>query len=97
MNHCFARRSNRNFGKLKFAPIRRHRVLSATRWPETGPNHAPYAIARPASLIASFRTLKGRGSEFRPGLEFAAKKGWLMVHESGTYVRLMPPGEHLLK
>ncbi|WP_035678393.1 hypothetical protein [Bradyrhizobium liaoningense] len=41
-------------------------------------------------------TLMGRGSEFRAGLELAAKKGWLTFHESGTYVKLLPPGEDLL-
>jgi hypothetical protein len=38
-------------------------------------------------------TLKGHGSEFREGLAFAAKKGWLFVHESGTYVKLLAPGD----
>ncbi|MBR0741231.1 hypothetical protein JQ581_30300 [Bradyrhizobium liaoningense] len=41
-------------------------------------------------------TLKGRGSEFGAGIAFAVEKGWLMVHESGTYVKLLPPGEDLL-
>ncbi|MFK4507188.1 hypothetical protein [Bradyrhizobium daqingense] len=33
-------------------------------------------------------TLKGRGSEFGAGLAFAVERGWLELHESGTYVRL---------
>lgn len=41
-------------------------------------------------------TLKGSGSKFRAGLAFAAEKGWLTFHESGTYVRLLPV-DNLLK
>ncbi|MFB6451189.1 hypothetical protein [Bradyrhizobium tunisiense] len=41
-------------------------------------------------------TLKGRGSEFGAGLAYAVDKGWLDVHESGTYVKLLTPGEDLL-
>ncbi|UPT93874.1 hypothetical protein J4G48_0031685 [Bradyrhizobium barranii subsp. apii] len=40
--------------------------------------------------------LKGRGSEFGVGLKYAIEHGWLSKHESGTYVKLMPPGEDLL-
>ncbi|BAL08520.1 MULTISPECIES: hypothetical protein [Bradyrhizobium] len=40
--------------------------------------------------------LKGSGSEFGAGLKLAIERGWLSKHESGTYVKLMPPGEDLL-
>ncbi|WP_375791376.1 hypothetical protein ACE102_45635 (plasmid) [Bradyrhizobium sp. vgs-9] len=40
--------------------------------------------------------LKGSGSEFGAGLRYAIERGWLSKHESGTYVKLMPPGEDLL-
>ncbi|MET4174791.1 hypothetical protein ABIB99_005897 [Bradyrhizobium sp. LA6.1] len=40
--------------------------------------------------------LKGSGSEFGAGLKHAVDRGWLSKHESGTYVKLMPPGEDLL-
>ncbi|MCK1282265.1 hypothetical protein IVB46_44325 [Bradyrhizobium sp. 61] len=40
--------------------------------------------------------LKGSGSEFGAGLKYAIERGWLSKHESGTYVKLMPPGEDLL-
>ncbi|MGC0326235.1 hypothetical protein ABIG06_006864 [Bradyrhizobium sp. USDA 326] len=40
--------------------------------------------------------LRGSGSEFGAGLACAVEKGWLMLHESGTYVKLLPPGEDLL-
>src|SRR5438270_4920075 len=36
------------------------------------------------------------GSEFGAGLRYAIEKGWLELHESGTYVRLLAPGEDLL-
>ncbi|MEY9466262.1 hypothetical protein ABH973_006675 [Bradyrhizobium ottawaense] len=36
-------------------------------------------------------TLKGRGSEFGAGLAYAIENGWLMLHESGTYVKLLKP------
>ena len=41
--------------------------------------------------------LKGSGTEFGAGLKYAIEHGWLSKHESGTYVKLMPPGEYLLK
>ncbi|WP_322596948.1 MULTISPECIES: hypothetical protein [Bradyrhizobium] len=42
--------------------------------------------------------LKGsRGHpEFGAGIDFAIERGWLWMHESGTYVKLMPPGQDLL-
>ncbi|MGC0395921.1 MULTISPECIES: hypothetical protein [Bradyrhizobium] len=42
-------------------------------------------------------TLKGRGAEFGAGIDYAVEKGWLELHESGTYVRLLAPGQDLLK
>lgn len=39
---------------------------------------------------------KGTGPEFGAGVRFAIERGWLDLHESGTYVKLMPPGEDLL-
>jgi hypothetical protein len=41
-------------------------------------------------------TLGGKGSEFGAGIRCAIEKGWLELHESGTYVRLLMPGEDLL-
>jgi hypothetical protein len=40
--------------------------------------------------------LKGSGSEFGAGLKHAIERGWLQLHESGTYVRLLCPGDGLL-
>ncbi|MCK1721255.1 hypothetical protein [Bradyrhizobium sp. 141] len=40
--------------------------------------------------------LSGKGSEFGAGLRFAIQRGWIELHESGTYVRLLTPGEDLL-
>jgi hypothetical protein len=33
------------------------------------------------------------GPEFGAGIRFAIERGWLELHESGTYVRLLAPGE----
>jgi hypothetical protein len=41
-------------------------------------------------------TLKASGPEFGAGIKCAVEKGWLEIHESGTYVRLLSPGEDLL-
>lgn len=41
-------------------------------------------------------TLGGKGSEFGAGIRYAIEKGWLELHESGTYMRLLTPGEDLL-
>jgi hypothetical protein len=40
--------------------------------------------------------LKASGSEFGAGIKYAVEKGWLELHESGTYVRLLTPGSDLL-
>ncbi|MDN4988842.1 hypothetical protein QY049_37485 [Bradyrhizobium sp. WYCCWR 13022] len=40
---------------------------------------------------------KATGPEFSAGIEYAVEQGWLELHESGTYLKLMPPGEDLLK
>ena len=40
--------------------------------------------------------LKGSGSEFGAGLKHAIERGWLQLHESGTYVRLLSSGDGLL-
>ncbi|MFK4622593.1 hypothetical protein [Bradyrhizobium diazoefficiens] len=34
---------------------------------------------------------KGTGAEFGAGIRYAVEKGWLELHESGTYVRLLVP------
>ena len=34
-------------------------------------------------------TLKASGPEFGAGLKYANQQGWLELHESGTYVRLL--------
>jgi len=39
--------------------------------------------------------LKGSASEFGAGLKFAIERGWLELHESGTYARLLT-GKDLL-
>lgn len=36
-------------------------------------------------------TLKATGEEFGAGIKDAVERGWLELHESGTYVRLLKP------
>ncbi|MBR0733485.1 hypothetical protein JQ595_32540 [Bradyrhizobium japonicum] len=33
--------------------------------------------------------LKGSGPQFGAGIKYAVEQGWLELHESGTYVRLI--------
>ncbi|MGY3582645.1 hypothetical protein ACVIGB_008288 [Bradyrhizobium sp. USDA 4341] len=40
-------------------------------------------------------TLKASGPEFGAGIKHAVEKGWLELHESGTFVRLLEPGKAL--
>ncbi|MDA9488739.1 hypothetical protein XI08_05820 [Bradyrhizobium sp. CCBAU 11361] len=39
---------------------------------------------------------KGTGAEFGAGIRYAVEKGWLDLHESGTYVRLLSGGDHTI-
>ena len=39
---------------------------------------------------------KGSPAEYKAGLDLAIARGWLALHESGTYVRFMPAGAELL-
>lgn len=36
------------------------------------------------------------GPEFGAGIRYAIDKGWIDLHESGTYITLMPPSADLL-
>jgi hypothetical protein len=38
---------------------------------------------------------KASGPEFGPGIRYAIEKGWLDLHESGTYVLVLAPGAEL--
>jgi hypothetical protein len=40
--------------------------------------------------------LRGTPAEYKAGLDRAIAKGWLWLHESGTYVRLPEAGAALL-
>jgi hypothetical protein len=39
--------------------------------------------------------LKGTPAEYKAGLDYAIAKGWLIIHESGTFVRLTEAGAAL--
>jgi hypothetical protein len=38
---------------------------------------------------------KGTPAEYKAGLDLCLAKGWLEIHESGTYVKFMPKGAEL--
>jgi hypothetical protein len=38
---------------------------------------------------------KGSPAEYSAGLKLAIERGWLQLHESGTYVKLTPAGAEL--
>jgi hypothetical protein len=38
---------------------------------------------------------KASPAEYKAGLEAAIRRGWLMLHESGTYVKFTPAGAEL--
>jgi len=40
--------------------------------------------------------MKASPAEYKAGLDFAIARGWLALHESGTYVRLLQGREDLL-
>ena len=39
---------------------------------------------------------KGSPAEYSAGLKLAIERGWLKLHESGTYVKFTPAGAELL-
>ena len=39
--------------------------------------------------------LRATPAEYKVGLDYAIAKGWLWLHESGTYVKLTPAGAEL--
>ena len=39
---------------------------------------------------------KGTPEEYKAGLDLAIERGWLDLHESGTFVRFAPGGAELL-
>jgi hypothetical protein len=39
--------------------------------------------------------LKGTPAEYKAGLDLAIARGWLWLHESGTYVKFTPAGADL--
>jgi hypothetical protein len=38
---------------------------------------------------------KGTPAEYKAGLDLAIARGWLILHESGTYVKFAEPGAAL--
>ncbi|MGJ4896585.1 MULTISPECIES: hypothetical protein [unclassified Bradyrhizobium] len=40
--------------------------------------------------------LKATPAEYKAGLDLAVPRGWLWLHESGTYVKLTEAGKEIL-
>ena len=38
---------------------------------------------------------KAASAEYKSGLDLAIERGWLVLHESGTFVRFTPSGKDL--
>ena len=38
---------------------------------------------------------RGTPAEYGAGMQLAIERGWLMLHESGTYVKFTPAGAEL--
>jgi len=45
-----------------------------------------------AAFVPLLNGSKG-APEFGNGVRYAVERGWLWSHESGTYLKLMPPGQ----
>ena len=48
-----------------------------------------------AQFVALLKGSRGH-PEFGAGIRCAIERGWLWMHESGIYLKLMPPGQDLL-
>ncbi|SFJ69875.1 hypothetical protein SAMN05216525_13253 [Bradyrhizobium sp. Gha] len=57
---------------------------------------AAYTLRRPTPLSASKNGCNAMGPEFGAGIRYAIDQGWLELHESGTSVRLLAPGDTLM-
>jgi hypothetical protein len=44
-----------------------------------------------ADQLAVFVRTQGQPAEYKVGLDLAIDRGWLWLHESGTYVKLPKP------
>ncbi|KRQ15755.1 hypothetical protein [Bradyrhizobium manausense] len=53
-------------------------------------------IERINSPFLSKSGCNATGAEFGAGIKYAIEKSWMDVHESGTYVRLLSPGDNLM-
>ncbi|WP_347343400.1 hypothetical protein [Bradyrhizobium japonicum] len=71
-------------------PTRKPRRASSSSW-AAGVEHinGHIHIEKINSPFLSKSGCKGTGPEFGAGIRYAIEKGWLDLHESGTYVRLI--------
>ena len=47
------------------------------------------------SMDRSCNKERGSPAEYGAGMKLAIERGWLWMHESGTYVKFMPAGADL--
>jgi hypothetical protein len=55
----------------------------------------PRPFTDPEAAARKLIELKGSPAEYKAGLDLALAKGWLEMHESGTYVRFTEAGAAL--
>ena len=64
--------------------------------PFADPGRCAQAVGARQRLRADrLQELKGSPAEYKAGLDLALAKGWLEMHESGTYVRFTEAGAAL--
>ena len=52
------------------------------------------SISRRLTRLSSIRD-RGTADEYKAGLDLAVERGWLVLHESGTFVRFTQGGAEL--
>jgi hypothetical protein len=57
---------------------------------------APEGRPRIELVNAAFLKADGTAEQFRDGIKRAVDKGWMVRHESGTYVKFTPAGAELI-
>jgi hypothetical protein len=70
---------------------------AARRIVEIASTVEPVQDGRTHELINGLFLFKDKGSpvEYGAGMKLALERGWLVMHESGTYVRFTPAGADL--
>jgi hypothetical protein len=67
----------------------------ATERPYADPEAAARKLIEIANSVEAVQDFKGSPDEYSAGLKLAIERGWLWLHESGTYVKFTPDGAEL--